>query len=1503
MRLIRFENTSFSLPLARGVIANLVNKSTDLTYLQKQDCIEILDIVTQDFEPTVESISRSFSEVGTNGFRVYLNYYADRDLTFSTVNAYISLEIDTETPGSNPTASAPATGVSVPPVTAAPWVQPANPIIMGRGALSANFSAIYGQSVIIPDVVTIIEAGSEPVYLDTHTLGGVFYTTNVSSNYIKATVRNSTGGEIPSYTSAVLYRSGVVAASGYSVSGALLSSINLYVTTSAITTSPYDSLTLLVTTTGSAAWVPTTSFECSGGVRFINGSCRGFVLGSSAITLDSGAYYGPNDITLTGQGCTPGTYIGKARFINSYLSGGNYQILNTGNNFRYTFNGVLSTNPTYGYVVPGSAFAATAGVNGRVIYDAIVDFTITDALTSAVIPFKIYSPYTFAVTGIPVWIQTVLPDSNNITSVTVDWGDGETDTYSTAASTTLYFAHTYSAASSVPYTAVVTGNDGSNNYTVTASQRFYIQDTYSDLNLEDYKDTLGINLTLPYSKEEVNIGSNEWAVADNINAAYSKLKENFSYLNRITDAIKKSPNMTLVEWLRDLVAFPTWNNALTGSNAYFNLSGSYTGIIPAESIVDFRSYKNGLAAPDYNNYIAFDNGLVQVRKNDFNNTIVNQLSTVAKNSTPLNVYSIDSNGTDLYVLGSLNFGGSNSLVSVYRYYLDSALTPVNQVGGSNGTLSDRNAFNNNPVPNTVKVYNNQVYVGDIGNRCIKVYNSALTYTNTIYSSELSAYEVKHFDIDNTTGNIYILGSIYAPNVPVITSVTTSAVEIGTQYRVTWNHDGERLNYYPGVTSNFNIYGSTAETDSYTLINSISSDLSIFPTLPKLTTYVFSSSSTYTSFKIEAIGIDGVITSGKSSSKIVPNDVKFPSPFKVLIYNNSSALLSSFNLLEVPSTANIKKILIDPAGKFLYVVTTENVYKFTSNGIFVNKLLSPSKSTASLGISENIVTAFIDQNYYFYLITTGRIFKFTDVPVTEEIVNTTLLDTYYTSLSTITINENEFIVDWVYNKALKPLLYNHELLAKSINSKYVITLDNSNNLSNFTTRDLSANELINSLSADESNYIYSNEIVSSAVINRTLDKIYKVQEAILNVLKPEVIRTPTSYLTNVIGLVTTTVGNIIYETSTTTTTTTTTPAPLPLLFSFASADYVGNLYSNLYNNNARYGNDYTITFSLINAASSTVLSVTVYDTNTGSATLPEIITFIIKASDTILAAYTLTYNATTINIPLSSILTSDSASLAADGIEGTFGADFEITLSLGAILSLDQIRPRVRIYSSDGRFYNTTFKNSVSSTAFSSCYVSLYGLSGDYIPYVGIANNTLGGYLYDNPYASHVWSFDGKASNADPLLIVNPSINMVPVSSSSFTVSAYRTTEGESELVLGMNRTVIEPVAVPSYFLSVVSTQTGSGGKPGGGTVNGTGYYPAGTVIPVFAVATYGTFGRFSQNVTTPPYGVLITGAGVNSNWVSGPTFVGSTAADAGGRVDGKLFVDGDKIVDVGFYHS
>ncbi len=164
-------------------------------------------------------------------------------------------------------------------------------------------------------------------------------------------------------------------------------------------------------------------------------------------------------------------------------------------------------------------------------------------------------------------------------------------------------------------------------------------------------------------------------------------------------------NMSLVEWLRDLVTYTTWNNGLSGSSDYYTLSGSYNGIIPAESIKDFRAYKNGFAAPDYYNYIAYDNGLIQIRKNNYNNTLVNQLTALTNNADKLNIYSIDTNGTDLYVLASLNLGGGTSPASVYRYFINNTgnlIIPTNQVGGAVGNLTDSGNFSVQPLPNSIK---------------------------------------------------------------------------------------------------------------------------------------------------------------------------------------------------------------------------------------------------------------------------------------------------------------------------------------------------------------------------------------------------------------------------------------------------------------------------------------------------------------------------------------------------------------------------------------------------------------------------------------------------------------------------------------------------------------------------------------------------------------------------------------------------------------------------------
>lgn len=1492
MNLIKFTTTSYSLPFAKANISTLINNSTDLIYAQKEDCIEVLRFVPTEADLQQTSVTNSFNQIGSNGYRVYITYFSVRDPSLGTINAGIQLEIDLNTPDVTTPTSSPTSSVTVEPVTRTAWTPPATPTLPAQGALSANFVSIYGQTVILPYIIADIDAAHRSVPLTTHILGGVASVTNAASNYIKAKAVAFGGGNIPSYTLAQLYVNGVQQVSGYSVTGGLRPSIELYTT---LPSTGIQSVSFVITTTGSAEWIPTTSLECSGGVRFINGSCRGFAVGPSAIYVEeTSAYYGPYNITVTASGCTPNTYIAESRLANSYISGGQYQILNNGNNFYYTFNGQSNTNPVYGYNVPGNSFLATAGTSGKAVYDVFIDLTVTDPLTSATIPFKIYTPYTFAVTGQPIWIQTVLPDSNSIVYVRVDWGDGVINTYDNSLNSELYFSHTYTSASNTPYTVKVSGSTYTNNYVLTATQRFYIQDTYSDLNLEDYDETLGIYLKLPYSKEEVNVGSNEWATANNANAALNKLESNFEYLNRITDAIKKSPNLNLVEWLRDLVRYPTWNNSLSGSSAYYNLSGNYVGVIPANSIVDFKSFKNGLAAPDYNNYIAYDNGLVQIRRNNYNNTLVNQLTSVTNNSVPINAYGVEAEGKNLYVLASTKEGGGNSPASVYKFYIDGNITPTNQVGGSPGLLQDPNNFSVQPLPTTIKVFNGSVYVGDIGNRCIKVYNSALTYTNTIYTDALSPYDVISFDVNPSTEDIYILGKIAAPNVPVLVSVSTSAVpntEFETQYRVTWNHDGERLNQTASVTANFNVYGLIEGGGGYSLIGSLSSDLTPY-TDPKLTTYVFTTSAVYNSFTVEAIGIDGVVTSGQSSSKVIPNDVKFPSPYKLFVYSTNNALLSTLTIPQVPSTASIKRLIIDPAGTFMYVITSDNVYKYTTRGIYVNKMLSPSKSVTSLGIAENIVTGFIDANYYFYVVTNKRIFKFTDVPITEEVVDNSLVNSFYSAISTVSINENEYITDWVYNKSIQPLLYKHEILAKSINNKYVITFDGTDNLSSFTTRPLSASELINSLSADASNYIHSNEIVSSAVVNRSLGKLHDVQEAILNLLRPEVVQTPTSYTTNILGKVTAAQGNVIVQPVTPIPgpPVPPEPEPLPVLFSFASAIYVGNVYSELYGGSARYGNDFVITVDVINALSSCELVVDLAN-SVGGSTFDDALQLTIKHEDEIIFTSS-TDNTAIYSIPLSSVLTIDSASIAADGVSGTYTARFTIDLSVGSILSTDNIIPKLTVTTTNGYLYTTLFKTAIMDNSYPSTSVVLSGISGSDIPFVGITNNTLGGYLKNNPYAQHSWTIDGTVDS------VNPAINFVPATS-SIVVSATRLIQGESELVIGLSRVTVPAPDVPTYTLVTNITQT-NGDAIGNGYIIGSGSFPAGTIAPIYAVATYGSFSRagsLNQNV------FVLSGIGTWNDWVSGPT--GSlqyNVENAGGRYDGTVFIDGNKTIDVAFKH-
>ena len=1422
---------------------------------------------------------------------------------------------------------------------------------------------------------------------------------------------------VPAGTTAILYD-----AVGNPLSTAYSAGDVTKLTLTYIPQNDVETHTVTVNTNGNGTnWIPVTTLSATGTGRILQGSVRAPVFGPNVGNNGTALYTGNN---------LDNTYI---RSID--IKSGYDYVLENSKNFIYRTAGQSWYNPYYGVLIPstytdtylgyemGFSQINTSGTPyDNTILNTIIEFSVVNALPQNITALELYTPYTFAYTNQPVWIQTVTPYAfapAGYGTFRVDWGDGNIETLAvTAPTATYYFTHAYTVANDTPYTVTVYGYDPSGNliHTTVLQSQFYVQDSFPEISLTDY--ALNLNTPkLPYSFEQIKVGSNEWAVANNINASFVKLYSNFLHLNNIAKTIRKSPSLELVEWLGDLCQpeYSTWNTLLQGSNTYTqSYSSNYIGVTPG-NIVEFKSYKSPYSAPDYYNYITYTdssmNSLIQIRKNDFNNTVVLSLSSIIPNALNFNVYSVEVSGNNLYVLATQNLTQNNNPVTLYRFAIDyptSTALIQNQIGGDAGDINQPYRFGIQalpepaPYPTDIKLFDNRVYVADKVNGCIKVYNGSLTYQTTIYNGILSHYDITTFDINQSNGYIFVYGTLRQPNAPVITSITsqlTGANSELTQYKVTWNHDGNRLASYNGQVYNFSLSGQVADTGNYTYIDSVYSDLTVFPELPKLTTFVFSTSAVYTNFKVQALGYPGY-ASTPSSNIVTPNQDAFPSPYVVFVFDRNYHTIKMLETPEVPPTAVVKKILVEPTGVFFYVVTDSYLYKYTTTGIYVNRISDPSAST----LNEKIVNAFISDRDYIYIVTPSRVFKFLDIPSTESIINSTVVSSYYNPLSSYFIGSNELIQDWVYNRAISKIVNDHDILARSVSTKYVTVLDTNDNIVSFTTRQLSGSETIVSLSATESTYIHSNEIVSAAVINRALQSIYSAQVAILSAITPQVITLESDYTQNVVGKVTAATSNVIYQfiapqptwvsqpvsqsvvagsnvtltalansyygasaltyqwyfnntavagasastytftselanggtyyvtatdyVGTITSNLITVGVGLQTIFNFASANFVGNLYSHLFPPSTitvidpgsegkqwlstRYNNDYNANVSLINATSATQLVVQLKETTTTNFPLTVYLTVSYNNSP-IYTAQTTTPQ--TYYIPLSTYLTTDSSTVYSDGYPGTYEGTFTVSLAIGLATTATYSIPSMVVTTRNGGvLYNATFTNGLmtdnGTNTFNSAYMTLSGLNTTTIPHISIGNNTLGDYLNTGVanYIQHAWSLATPATNSGyPTTITqNPLAYYSTNSTGYITLSAIRKTAiGESELVLSMGRTTTPAPTVPTYTITGITGSVSNGA----GYITGSGSFKAGTIQTLHAVGTYYVNNYGPGQVNDSP--IIISGEGIYDagRWYqsspAAPLYITGEGTSAGTNYSGarfQVFVDNDKSVQVYFHH-
>lgn len=150
---------------------------------------------------------------------------------------------------------------------------------------------------------------------------------------------------------------------------------------------------------------------------------------------------------------------------------------------------------------------------------------------------------------------------------------------------------------------------------------------------------------------------------------------------------------------------------------------------------------------------------------------------------------------------------------------------------------------------------------------------------------------------------------------------------------------------------------------------------------------------------------------------------------------------------------------------------------------------------------------------------GVVFRFNESIDYQQVCTSTYENTL-TTLQSILIKSDEYVNYIVYNKAIAKMFYNHAAVGNSIRKKIVVEYNNRRYLEFKALRYLLPQNIKTRNRAPTlKNFIGINEVVMSAVINRTLKYIYKLQEDLMFDIQvssadatqaPATLSVPTSY---------------------------------------------------------------------------------------------------------------------------------------------------------------------------------------------------------------------------------------------------------------------------------------------------------------------------------------------------------------------------------------------------------
>ena len=197
--------------------------------------------------------------------------------------------------------------------------------------------------------------------------------------------------------------------------------------------------------------------------------------------------------------------------------------------------------------------------------------------------------------------------------------------------------------------------------------------------------------------------------------------------------------------------------------------------------------------------------------------------------------------------------------------------------------------------------------------------------------------------------------------------------------------------------------------------------------------------------------------------------------EVRIYKNE-IYISSYVFSEYTSQSPIK-ISANYIRNCVYITFKTQVIKFFKNGVFSGYILDGTKSCV-----ENLICTFQDEHRNLLIADGDKIIKFIDI-LTQTKTNSNLPNNYWI-LNDMLIHKDEYVQNWVYNKALQKVWDEIEMFRGTL-------LFNNSKCKSISTYTHPKNKI----------FIGQNEIVTNTVINRLVGYLWDNFNTIIPFFNP------------------------------------------------------------------------------------------------------------------------------------------------------------------------------------------------------------------------------------------------------------------------------------------------------------------------------------------------------------------------------------------------------------------